>query len=270
MTTNEGMALAQMEDIDRRDETQIMRHMSGELVTEYVYKFKDGRGAVQKGLSWAGTRELAQLLGSIEVEDGPQIDLIDDGDGKGPYYRVICRATDKKRDVTVLGGVHEYVQKPRKGGGTYENQHAFAVALSKAQRNAIKNLVPVSIVYTLIEDMERLAEGRISVGAMRGVVDAATGEIHEGQARVAVEHPSPTAGEDAGWSKGSERQVPLQQPFANGEKLDAKNLSQFWASAGNIGVSVEDVGALIGEKPSAASIAAYLKQEDMSGLRDLL
>ena len=261
--TGEGTALARVEDIDRRDESQIMRHMSGEMVTEYVYKFKDGRGRTQKGLSWAGTRELASLLGSIEVESNPEIELRDEGDGKGAYWRVVCRATDRRRGLTVLGGTHEHVTKPRKGGGTYEDQNAFQVALSKAQRNAIKNLVPVSIVHTLIEDMERLAEGRISVGAMRGVVDAATGEIHEGQARVAAEDPSTGSGQTA-------KQMPMKQPSAKGGQLNASTLSQFWASAANIGVSVEDVGALIGEKPTADSIAAYLKREDMSGLRDLL
>ena len=84
MTTDQGTALARVEEVDRQDESQIMRHMSGELVTEYVYKFTDGaRRREQKGLSWAGTRELAQLLGSIEVEAEPQIDLRDDGRRQG-------------------------------------------------------------------------------------------------------------------------------------------------------------------------------------------
>ena len=134
---------------------------------------------MQKGLSWAGTRELAQLLGSIEVEADPQIEMRDEDDGKGPYWRVMCRATDKRRNVTVLGGVHEYVWKPKRDGGRYENQHAFTVALSKAQRNAIKYLIPVSIVHTLIEDMEQLADGQITVGEVRRAVDVKTGVIEE-------------------------------------------------------------------------------------------
>ena len=244
MTTDQGTALARVEEVDRQDESQIMRHMSGELVTEYVYKFTDGRGAVQKGLSWAGTRELAQLLGSIEVESEPQIELKDDGDGKGTYYRVICRATDLRRGVTVLGGVHEHVWKQKRDGGRYENPHAFTVALSKAQRNAIKNLVPVSIVHTLIEDMEQLANGQITVGEARRKVDVASGVIDQ---------PPPPPEEDA---------APVI--------IDAKTLSQFWAKAATAGFGVEQVGALLGEKPTPDSFRRYMEREGLSGLREVL
>lgn len=245
MTTDQGTALARVEEVDRQDESQIMRHMSGELVTEYVYKFTDGRGALQKGLSWAGTRELALLLGSIEVEAEPQIEMRDEDDGKGPYWRVMCRATDNRRKVTVLGGVHEYVWKPRKDGGRYENQHAFTVALSKAQRNAIKNLVPVSIVHTLIEDMEQLADGQITVGEARRQVDVKTGVIDQ---------PPPPPADDA----------------PEEVHMDAKTLSQFWARAAQAGVGVEEVGALLGEKPTADSFRRYMEREGLSGLREVL
>ena len=242
--TTETTALQRVEEVDRQDESQIMRHMSGELVTEYVYKFKDGGGRMQKGLSWAGIRELAQLLGSIEVEKDPQIDLRDDGDGKGCYYRVICRATDTRRGVTVLGGVHEHLIKPRKDGGTYEDHNAFQIALSKAQRNAIKNLVPVSIVHTLIEDMEQLANGQITVGEARRKVDVASGVIDQ---------PPPPA-EDA----------------PEEVHMDAKTLSQFWSRAAQADVGVEEVGALLGEKPTASSFRRYMEREGLSGLREVL
>ena len=262
MTTDQGTALARVEEVDRQDESQIMRHMSGELVTEYVYKFTDGGGREQKGLSWAGTRELAQLLGSIEVEADPQIEMRDEEDGKGPYWRVMCRATDKRRNVTVLGGVHEYVWKPKRNGGRYENQHAFTVALSKAQRNAIKNLVPVSIVHTLIEDMEQLADGQITVGEARRAVDVKTGVIEEkaapparASASVVVEEEETTAAE-------------VDDARHNMEAM--RNLSQFWAKAATLGVGVEEVGALLGEKPTTDSFKSYMEREGLSGLGAVL
>ena len=88
------------------------------------------------------------------------------------------------------------------------------IALSKAQRNAIKNLVPVSIVHTLIKEMEQLQPtGDITVGEARRKVDVASGVIDQ---------PPPDSPSEA-----NRRQVREGQARMADGHLDAKTLSQF-------------------------------------------
>ncbi len=147
---DEATALAIREhiaEVDRMDDDQIIAIMGGDLVTEYVYSFKDGSGRKQEGLSWAGIREMAQLRGNIrlgkpDIEDHPD------------YIRAMVEATDLKSNVTVWGGCHQPKMVKPKEGEPYPDDFAYEKAISKAQRNAIKNLMPMGAVKAIISQLK--------------------------------------------------------------------------------------------------------------------
>ena len=145
-TDPQEQALARIRDVDQRDEQQIVSLLGGELVHEYVYEFKDGSGRVQRGLSWAGIREYAQFRGNFRIEKPEMEDL-------GDAYRVMVQATDLDRNVTLWAGTHQPKSIRRKDGGVVQDDFAYEKAISKAQRNVIKNLMPMTVVAKVIDQM---------------------------------------------------------------------------------------------------------------------
>ena len=156
-TDAQEQALARIREMDQRDEQQIVSLLAGELVHEYVYEFKDSLGRTQRGLSWAGIREYAQHRGNFRIEK-PEIDDL------GDAFRVMVQATDLDRNVTLWAGTHQPKSiRLRDGRGVISDDFAYEKAISKAQRNVIKNLMPVTVVAKVIEQMtdgRPLAGGR--------------------------------------------------------------------------------------------------------------
>ena len=153
MTTQAGpgdvqeQALARIREMDQRDDEQIISLLAGELVHEYVYEFKDSSNRTQRGLSWAGIREYAQYRGNFRIEKPEVEDL-------GDAYRVMVQATDLDRNVTLWAGTHQPKSiRRRDGKGVMADDFAYEKAISKAQRNVIKNLMPMTVVAKVIEEM---------------------------------------------------------------------------------------------------------------------
>ena len=139
-------ALARIQEMDRRDEEQIISLLAGDLVHEYVYEFRDGAGRTQRGLSWAGIREYSQYRGNFRIEKPEVEDL-------GDAFRVMVQATDLDRNVTLWAGTHQPKSIRRKDGGVVQDDFAYEKAISKAQRNVIKNLMPMTVVAKVIDQM---------------------------------------------------------------------------------------------------------------------
>jgi hypothetical protein len=140
------MLLRRIEEIDRQDDDQIIAHLTGEVIDQYVYEFKDSAGRNIRGLSWAGTRELAQMRGNIVIGK-PDVEERED------HWRVMVQATDLDRNVSVWGGTHQPKAMRLKAGGSMDDPYAFEKAVSKAQRNAIKNLIPAAVVDHAIKQL---------------------------------------------------------------------------------------------------------------------
>ena len=140
-------------EIERKDEEQIIALMGGANVTEYVYRFTDTKGRQIQGISFAGTREMAALRGNIRIGK-PEVEERDD------HWRVMTPATDILRNLTVWGGVHVPKQMKLRDGRFIPDDHAFEKAISKSQRNAIKNLLPVYAVNELLRRLTGEGSGK--------------------------------------------------------------------------------------------------------------
>lgn len=144
-----ALVIRRIHEIERMDENQILASLAGDVIQEYIYQFKDSRGRQIAGLSWAGTKEIAQHRGNIVIEN---IDIQDRDD----YIRVVAKATDLDRNVSMFGGCHQPTKmKIKQEGGGYvsiPDDFAFQKAIAKAQRNAIKNLIPATLITKLMKE----------------------------------------------------------------------------------------------------------------------
>jgi len=125
-------------ELDRRDEAQIVRELTGELVEEYAYSFYQGNQLVV-GLSYAGVKAAAQQMGNITVSE-PKIHETEE------YWTAYCSATDKTNGITFWGGA----QQAKFLSNGNPDPFAFAKVISKAQRNAIRALLPETIIQMVI------------------------------------------------------------------------------------------------------------------------
>jgi len=125
--------------IDRMDDEQIAQEMRGGLIRgKYAYSFK-ARGDTVVGLSALGIQRIAQNYGGIEVAR----DYLDEDED---YYKCICQARDKIKDITMLGAAEQ--SKNMKGS---RDTFALAKCVRKAQRNALRGILPVELLEQLLK-----------------------------------------------------------------------------------------------------------------------
>jgi len=157
--------VAQIHEVEQKDENQVMAELAGETVEEYVYETQvwdwvtdpGGKRKKQKvrkvNLSWVGTREVARNRGNIILAP-PDITETDDS------WRFVVRATDLLRNFTVFGGCHQLKQMKVNDvadGGVITGSHmepddyAFQKGLSKSQRNALKLCIPGEYAARMID-----------------------------------------------------------------------------------------------------------------------
>jgi hypothetical protein len=131
-------------DFDRRDEAQIEAELLGGVVAEYAYRFDQGAGAVT-GLSLAGVMAVAQHMGGITCDEPPHWEI-----GEDEYYCEIA-ATDHGRGLKLWGNASQPKYLRRRDGQQILDPHARAKALSKAQRNAVRKLIPETLATKMLE-----------------------------------------------------------------------------------------------------------------------
>lgn len=158
--------LAQIQEIEAKDESQILAELAGETVAQYIYVTEnwewvpqpDGGRKKEKvrkvKLSWVGTREVARNRGNIVLSDPVVTDL-------GDTIRIMVKSTDLVRNFSVFGGIHQ-ARKMRvndydqdsgelKGYHLEDDPYVFQKALSKAQRNALGACIPTDYATKMID-----------------------------------------------------------------------------------------------------------------------
>ena len=119
-------------EMEKRDEDQILAELSGdfasEILKDYFYSFKRGDRTII-GLSYKGVKQIILRHGKVELKD---IEIRE----TDRAFIVIVKAWDKVRDITAYGVAYEEKSMPL----------ALQRATSKAQRNALKFLIPESMI----------------------------------------------------------------------------------------------------------------------------
>ena len=134
---NEMVPVAEYEVLDQVDDRAIVEMMTGQAIEDYVYSFKQG-GRTVEGLTLAGINEAANRRGGI------QIDSVEYEEREHSWL-AIAKATD-----TVTGSSRYGAYEQAKATGNRSDPHAFTKAIHKAQRNAIKQLLPVHVIKEVL------------------------------------------------------------------------------------------------------------------------
>lgn len=125
------------QEIVVRDDGEIIRSLTGDAIAEYVYSFKQG-GRTVEGLTIAGINEAANRKGGIEVSDIQTTETENS-------WTAIVKATDNRNDSSRYGAF----EQPKMNNGK-PDPFAFTKAIHKAQRNAIKQLLPVPVIKEVL------------------------------------------------------------------------------------------------------------------------
>jgi len=129
--------------MERKDEEQILAELKGHYLEEFVYSFEHaGRRVI--GLSWAGVKECAYRMGGIDVVDCRVED-------KGDYWLVLAKAVDRTTGSGRYGISTQPKKMNLKDGSEQEDLFSLPKALSKAQRNAIRGLIPEQYIKTFLD-----------------------------------------------------------------------------------------------------------------------
>ena len=129
--------------MERRDEDQILAELRGHYLEEFVYSFEAG-GRRVIGLSWAGVKECAYRLGGINVESCEVLELED-------AWRVVAKAVNKVDGSSRWGACQQPKKMRYRDGAEVVDEFALQKAVSKAQRNAIRALLPEIFIKTFID-----------------------------------------------------------------------------------------------------------------------
>jgi hypothetical protein len=138
--------------MDRADEQQILDELQGHYLTEFVYSFHAGNKDVI-GLSWAGIKELAYRYGGIQVESCSIEEKTD-------FWLVTCKALDIVKKNSRFGVATQNKMMKRRDGSSEVDEFALQKATSKAQRNAIRALMPEIAVKQYIDKFMAEKQGK--------------------------------------------------------------------------------------------------------------
>lgn len=142
-----------MVTFDKLDESQALAELKGASLQEYVYSFKD-KGVAVTGLSLVGVRETVREMNKRGfsrtgiADTAPIINETDD------YIEVQTYAKDELNG----GGYWGIKRQPKKFSTGTLNRFCMEQALSKAQRNAMRGLIPEPFVKEMIATY--LGEGK--------------------------------------------------------------------------------------------------------------
>jgi len=172
-------------EMERRDEQQIISELEGKYLSEFVYQFNQGERTVT-GLSWAGIKEIAYRMGRITVD----LVKMEETDA---HYIVVVKSTDTERGNSRLGVSTQAKTLKRKDGAEEPDPFALQKAMSKAQRNAIRPLIPEQMLKTWINRfLEMKKTGR--PGPARAPANASDGTTRPRKQVQSEQRPIPSDG----------------------------------------------------------------------------
>lgn len=128
------LAAQPFQELDVRDEGQILAEMRGEFLEQYVYSFQQA-GRNITNLSYVGVKEAIRRRGHVQIIDH----RVEEVNGK---YRATVLVHDLVNDIDVLGVSEAEVNKP----------FAYVLAVNKAERNAFMKIIPAKFYAELIKE----------------------------------------------------------------------------------------------------------------------
>lgn len=155
---NGGLAEAEnpqevFSSMDKRDENQIVESLKGNYLDEYVFEFCRRHRAPNGGrpecgctdtvisLSLVGILEASRAYGGIQIPlNKVVIQQTDDS------VQVLVEAFDSKTGSSRVGVASQSKTQKLKSGAIIADEFYLQKALAKAQRNSLRQLLPISLI----------------------------------------------------------------------------------------------------------------------------
>jgi len=128
--------------MDKRDETQIVETLQGRYLQEFVYSFQQ-EGHLVTQLSWLGIQEASRAFGGLKCDVEKETETEE-------TIRIVIRATDTRTNASRFG-VAQQEKKMMTKLGVMDDKFAWQKAYSKAQRNALRQLLPQTLLKEWID-----------------------------------------------------------------------------------------------------------------------
>ncbi len=132
------LAHAELQAWDRQDEEAIIAEVHGQAVDRLFHEMNI-RGQVQVQISWPGVKWIALKEGHITIES---VQLSETEE----KYRAGAWAYDKVRDVRIMGAAEQSKFMTLKDGSKVPDEFALPKVVSKSQRNALRALIPETLI----------------------------------------------------------------------------------------------------------------------------
>ena len=133
-----------VQQLEKRDENQILSSMKGEVVKEWVYQIKGPTGMITQ-LSYAGVKEAIRRRGNIGWKPCPHCNQMVHIEENDKEIRATVYALDYQTNTAFLGAAEADKGRP----------FAFRLAVNKAERNALRKFLPEKAIALLIQEYLR-------------------------------------------------------------------------------------------------------------------
>jgi len=129
---------------EKRDEEQILAEMQNQIAKEWVYTI-DVRGQKVTSLSYAGVKEAVRRRGNFRFVPCTHCGKSVHVDEDEKEYRAQVTVHDENRNVMFLGAAAVPRNYP----------FAWVLAVNKAERNAMRKMLPEKQIALLVEQFLR-------------------------------------------------------------------------------------------------------------------
>ena len=137
----------QFQLMERKDEEQILQEIKGNVLSEFVYSFVTN-GREITGLSYAGVKQIALKMGNIHCAEP----ILQENNGMW-----ICKvkAVDVQRNLEMWGVSTQPKFMEFRDGRKARDDFCLQKCVSKAERNALRKLMPEKIIVEMLKEWKK-------------------------------------------------------------------------------------------------------------------
>lgn len=138
--------------MERKDEEQILQEIKGNVIEEFVYSFPQGNRTIT-GLSYSGIKHIALQRGNIHCCEP----ILQEN---GSCWISKVKAIDVQRNLEMWGVSMQPKFMELRNGSKIKDDFCIQKCVSKAERNALRKLMPEKIIIEMIKEWQKNNGGR--------------------------------------------------------------------------------------------------------------
>jgi len=138
--------------MERKDEDQILQEIKGNVIEEFVYSFPQGNRQIT-GLSYSGIKQIALKMGNIHCSEP----ILQEN---GSCWISKVKAIDIQRNLEMWGVSTQPKFMEMRNGAKVRDDFCVQKCVSKAERNALRKLMPEKIIIEMIKEWQKKNGGK--------------------------------------------------------------------------------------------------------------